>query len=48
MGRVYNTHGTDDKCIQILNAKMEGRNHFTELGIDGRMVLKWNWKLNMV
>jgi len=41
MGQVTNVY-------KILNAKPDRRKHFTELGIDGRMVLKWNHKLNMV
>ena len=33
---------------KILNRKMEGRNHLTELGIIGRMVLKYILKVNTV
>jgi len=40
--------GEMTNVYKILNAKPEGRNRTTELGIDGRLVLKWNWKLNMV
>jgi hypothetical protein len=32
--------GEMTNVYKISNAQLEGRNHITELGIDGRMVLK--------
>jgi hypothetical protein len=37
---LYNTWG-DDKCIKYFNRKPEGKNHLRDLGIDGRIILKW-------
>jgi hypothetical protein len=41
LGGTYSTHGTDEKCIQILVGIVEGKRPFRRLGKDGRIILKW-------
>jgi hypothetical protein len=39
MGRACSIHGRDEKCIQ--NFIVKAGEHLGELGIDGRLILKW-------
>jgi hypothetical protein len=35
-------HGRDEKCIQDCGLEnMKGRDHLEDLGIDGKIILKW-------
>jgi hypothetical protein len=40
MGRSYSTCGRNGKRLQNFGRKLEGKNHFEELGKDGRIILK--------
>jgi hypothetical protein len=41
MGEACNAHGGDEKCVQILVGRREGKNHSEGLGVDERIILKW-------
>jgi hypothetical protein len=41
MGKLCNTHGTDEKCRYMLLREPEGKDHLGDLDVDGRIVLKW-------
>jgi hypothetical protein len=41
MGRVYSAHGTDEKYKKLLES-LKGKDHSEDLGIDGRIIVKYN------
>jgi hypothetical protein len=42
MGRVYSTHGRDEKCVKNFNCKnLNGKDHSEDLGVDERLILEW-------
>ena len=42
MGGACSTYGEEDRCIQTLVGKPDGRDHLEDPGIDGRIILrKW-------
>ena len=41
MGRAGSKYGGDERCIQGLGGKPEGKNHLKDPGTDGRIILKW-------
>jgi hypothetical protein len=42
MGEACKTHGRDEKCTyNFLSENMRKRKHFQDLGVDGRIILKW-------
>jgi hypothetical protein len=40
--RVCSAHGTDEKYIQNLLETLKGRDHIGDIGVDGRILLKWS------
>jgi len=40
MGWACGTHGRDEKCIQILIGKSEGKSHLGDVGVHCRTILK--------
>jgi hypothetical protein len=38
--RACSTHGKDEKCIQMLVGKPEGKNHAEDLGVDEKVILE--------
>jgi hypothetical protein len=41
MDRTCNTHGRYGKCIQNFILKTEVIDHFENIGVDGRIILRW-------
>jgi hypothetical protein len=41
MGWVSGVYGEMRNSYRILVGKLEGKNHLQDLGIDGRIVLRW-------
>jgi len=41
MGGACSMHGRDKNAYKILVENMKGRGHLEDLGIDGRITLKW-------
>jgi hypothetical protein len=41
MSGACSTHGRDEKCIQNLVGKPEGKNSSKDLGVDGSTILEW-------
>jgi len=41
MGGTCSTYGTQESCIQGLMGRPEGKDHLENLGVDGRILLKW-------
>jgi hypothetical protein len=41
MCRTCGRYGGDDMGIQGLDEKLERKNHLEDLGLDGRIMLKW-------
>jgi hypothetical protein len=42
MGRSCNTHGGDENCIPVQELfRKVSRDHFGDLGVDGKAILKW-------
>ena len=39
--RVWHVGEGDETCIQVLVGKPEGKNIVEDLGMDGRIILKW-------
>jgi hypothetical protein len=37
----YSTIRRDKKCIQFISGNLKGRDHFGNLGIDWRIILRW-------
>jgi hypothetical protein len=33
--------GGDERCIQVLWGKLREEDHLKDLGVDGRIILKW-------
>jgi hypothetical protein len=40
MGGACGTYGGEERCIQAVMGKPEGKKHLKELGVDGRTILK--------
>jgi hypothetical protein len=43
MGGACGTHGGQERCMQDLMGKHDGKNHLEDIGVD-RMILKWTFK----
>jgi len=41
MGGACSTYGGEERRIQGLVGKPEGKNHLEDPGVDGRIILKW-------
>jgi hypothetical protein len=41
MGGVCSTHERDEKCVQNLGRKPEGRDHSEYLGVSEKIILEW-------
>ena len=41
MGRACSTYGRQERCIQGLIGNSEGIDHLENIGVDGRIILKW-------
>jgi hypothetical protein len=42
MGGAHNIHLRDEKCAQIFwLGNLKGKDHLEDLGVDGRILLKW-------
>jgi len=41
MGRVFDTHGRNEECIQNFCHKPNGRINLADLGVDRKIMLKW-------
>jgi hypothetical protein len=42
MGGVCSTHKRRGKATKFCSENREGRDHLGDLGVDGRLLLKWN------
>jgi hypothetical protein len=40
MDRACSVHGRDEKCIQNFGIKSDGKYHFGDLGVDGKVETK--------
>jgi hypothetical protein len=43
MGRVCNTYGGDERCIQFFFwwGNVRERDHLEDAGVDGKIILRW-------
>jgi hypothetical protein len=41
LGKACSIHGRNRKCIQILSVDLIGRDHFEDLDVTGRRILRW-------
>jgi hypothetical protein len=45
MGRACSIYGRQERCIQrFVEKTIRKRQHLEELGLDGRIILKWKFK----
>jgi len=44
MGEACNTYGGDERYIQGSVGKTGGRDHLENPGVDGKIILKWNFR----
>jgi hypothetical protein len=48
IGRIYRRHGRAQKHTKLNSEKLTVRDHFGDLGIEGRTILKWTLKKQSV
>jgi hypothetical protein len=41
MGWACGTYGRQERCVQGFGGKAREREHFEDLGVDRRLILKW-------
>ena len=45
MGEPCGTQWVEDKCVQVFGGSLEERENFENLDVDGRIILKWFFKM---
>jgi hypothetical protein len=45
MGDACSMYEGEERCIQGFGGKPEGKNHLEEAGIDGRIILRWIFRM---
>jgi hypothetical protein len=41
MGRICRAHGRDENCTKFWLESLMGTDHLEDVGIDGRIMIKW-------